>query len=141
MNRSFRKRKSRSGLATVELAVCLPLLLTLTLATVDVCSAIFVKESLTIAAYEGARVGAMRGATNNDVTTAVRTFLDQRGIKYSSASVVTISAPGFSSAKTLEHVTVTVTVPCADNLSSPKKLFKDKNLQSSVTVRKQFKNL
>ena len=142
MNRSHRKhRRSRSGLATVEMAVCLPLLLTLTLATIDVCSAIFLRETLTIAAYEGARVGALRGATNSDVTTRVRDLLNQRGVQYNAGTVVTISAPGFNDANTLQHVTITVKAPAAGNLIAPRQLFAGRTLQSKVVVRKQFKNV
>ncbi len=139
---SLRRRNTRrrSGLATVECALCLPVLLTFTVATMDVCSAIFLKEALTIAAYEGARVGADRGGTNALATTRIRSFLDQRDITYTAGSVASFSSPGFDTANTLQHVTVTVTIPCGGNLITPAKLFPNRNLRASVTIRKQFKN-
>ncbi len=136
-----RRDHRRSGLATVECALCLPVLLTFTIATMDVCSAIFLKEAVTIAAYEGARTGAERGATNAQVAARVKDLLTQRAITYNNANVVVISSPGFDTAAALQHVTVTVTIPCANNLISPAKLFNNRNLTASVTVRKQFQNL
>jgi Flp pilus assembly protein TadG len=57
MRQFTRTRKSRQAAATVELAICLPVVLTIAFGTIDICSVLFLKESLTIAAYEGARAG------------------------------------------------------------------------------------
>ena len=38
-----------------ELAVCLPVVVLLVIATIEACSAMFLKQSLTVAAYEGVR--------------------------------------------------------------------------------------
>ena len=78
---SIRKRraKGRRGAATVEFAICLPVLVILTIGTLDVCSMLFLKESITLAAYEGARRGVQRNRTNADATDRVIEFLDERG--------------------------------------------------------------
>ena len=133
------QRKPRQGVAAVEVAICLPVLFTLTLATMDLCSLFFLKESVTIAAYEGARQGIDRGQTDADVRERVQEFLDERSIAYG-GSVVTISSPGFDSADTLEHVTVTVTVPCRNNLLAPDGLYGELSVSASVTMRKEFQN-
>lgn len=52
----------RSGAAIIELAVCLPLLVLITLATIKACSMIFLKQTLIIAAFEGARIGMLPGS-------------------------------------------------------------------------------
>jgi hypothetical protein len=116
------------------------LIVALTVASIDICSAIFLKETVTIAAYEGARVGAEKGGTNALVTARVRQILDQRNVTYSAGSVSSVSSPSFDAADTMQHVTVTVTVPCAGNLLAPSQFFAGRNLQASVTIRKQFKN-
>lgn len=133
--------KSRSGAACVEAAFALPILFTLTFGTMDVCSSIFLKESVTIAAYEGARVGVARGGTNQMVRQRIFQFLDERGIDYEPATAVTISSPSFESADTLEHVTVTVTVRGANNLLVPAPFFADMSFSASVTMRKEFENV
>ena len=138
--------RSRSGIATVEMAVCLPIILTLTLATVDVCTAMFLKESVAIAAYEGARVGSARGGTNAEVVARVKEILDERGITYDNSSVVHIkktdspTAEGFDTAETLEQCRVRVRVPLSGNVLSPAKFFTSGNIQSYVWMRKEYTN-
>lgn len=122
------------------MAICLPVLLTLTLATVDICSAIFIKESVAIAAYEGARTGSVKGGTNAAVVARVKEVLDERGINYNENNVVHIHPKSFESANTLEHVRVRVRVPVANNIISPAELFTSGNLQSFVWMRKEYKN-
>ena len=131
----------RKAVATVEFAICLPLLITLTLGTMDLCSLIFLQESVTIAAYEGARQGVGRGRTNADVTARITEFLDDRNIEYSGTNLVQYSNPDFTGAETLENVTVTVNVPAAGNLIIPLGMFDGLTVSSSVTMRKEYKNL
>lgn len=140
--RSSRARRlsKRRGAATVEFAICLPALIALTIGTIDICSMLFLKESIKLAAYEGARRGVGRGRTNDDVIARVQQFLDERNIQYS-GNPCTFSSPDFASADTLENVTTTVTVPCDGNLLIPSVLFAGINLSADVTLRKEYKNL
>ncbi|WP_442509142.1 TadE/TadG family type IV pilus assembly protein [Novipirellula sp. SH528] len=135
------RRRARRGVATVEFAVCIPVLFVLTMGTIDLCSMLFLRESITIAAYEGARRGVGRGYTNSDATTRVIELLDQRNIQHNGSSSVTYSSPGFDNAGTLENVTITVTVPCAGNLLVPSGMFTDLTMTTSVTMRKEYQNL
>lgn len=134
------KSRKRRGIATVECALCLPIFVLITASTIDICSAIFLRESLTLAAYEGSRVGVERGGTDAIVTSRIQNFLDERSIVYDGGSIQ-ISDPGFNTAGTLEHVTVTVTVPCAGNMPLTGGLFVGRNISASITMRKEFVNL
>lgn len=134
-------RRGRRGTATIEFAFILPALVVLTLGTIDLCSMMFLKESVTLAAYEGARRGVGRGRTNTDVLNRITEFLDERNINYDGASVLQVSSPGFAGADTLENVTVTVQVPAGGNLLIPSQWFDDLNVSASVTMRKEYKNL
>lgn len=136
-----RNNRKRLGTATIEFAFILPVLVVLTIGTIDLCSMMFLKESVTLAAYEGARRGVGRGRTNTDAVNRVTEFLDERNITYNGAQVATFSSPGFAAADTLENVTVTVTVPCTGNLLIPSQWFDDLTLSASVTMRKEYKNL
>lgn len=136
-----RSKSRRRGTASIEFAFILPALVVLTLGTIDLCSMMFLKESVTLAAYEGARRGVGRGRTNTDAFDRITEFLDERDIAYDGGSVVTVSSPGFGGADTLENVTVTVQVPCAGNLLIPSQWFDNLNLSASVTMRKEYKNL
>ncbi len=138
--RAAERRVIRRGSACVEAAICLPVLFGITIATMDICSALFLRETVTLAAYEGARSGVSRSKTNADARTRVAEFLAERGVQFNGATAVTISSPGFDDANTLDNVTVTVTVPCQPNLIMPTQLFFGSDISASVTMRKEFEN-
>ncbi len=136
----MRSRKvKRDGIATSELAICLPILILLTLAVLETCTVIFLKETITISAYEGARVGIRKQGTDAQVAAKVQTFLESRGIIFES-DFIEISDPGFDGAADLENITVTVNVPCDGNTYSGW-IFTGRFISASVTMRKEFANL
>jgi Flp pilus assembly protein TadG len=131
---------SRRGTATIECVLIFPVLLTLTIGTIDICSAMFLKESAVLAAYEGARQGVGRGHTNQDAIDRIEEFLNERNIQFA-PSDITISTPGFNNAGTLETVTVTVAIPAAGNLLMPSEIIGDLRMNASVTMVKEYENL
>lgn len=139
--RTNRHRGNRRGVATIEFALVLPVLIILTIATIDVCSMMFLRESAVLAAYEGARQGVGRGRSNADVTARTTQFLDERGIEYNGGNVVSFSGSGFSGAATLENVTVTVNLPTDGNLLIPSSMFSGMTISANVTMRKEYQNL
>lgn len=130
----------RRGTATIECVLIFPVLLILTIGTIDICTAMFLKESAVLAAYEGARQGVGRGHTNQDAINRIQEFLDERNIQYETSDI-TISSPGFGAAVTLEPVTVTVAIPAAGNLLMPSEMIGDLRMGSSVTMVKEYENL
>ena len=62
--------RSRRGVATVELAVCLPILVVIVLGSIEANSAIFLKQRLTWAAYEAARLVITPGNASSNAITA-----------------------------------------------------------------------
>jgi len=130
----------RRGTATVEMALITPVLMLLTLGTLDICSMIFLKEAATLAAYEGARSGIEKGKTNQDAIDSITTFLSERKIVHSPNSSIKISKPGFDQAETLQHVTVTVTLPIKGNLLIAPQLIRNLTLKASVSMRKEYRN-
>ncbi|KLU07159.1 putative transmembrane protein [Rhodopirellula islandica] len=75
-----RTRRSRSGVATVEFAVCLPVLILLVFGSIEASSMIFLKQSLNVAAYESTREAIRDGRSNADAAARARAVLDSRGI-------------------------------------------------------------
>ncbi len=138
--RRRRGARKRSGVATLEFAMVLPALMILTIGTMDLCSLMFLRESVVLAAYEGARQGVGRGRTNADAIARAIEFLDERDVNHG-AGAVTISGSSFDTAETLEAVTVTVTVPTDGNLLIPSQLFGGMNVSADVTMLKEYKNL
>ena len=133
----FSKLKNREGIAATECALVMPIIFAFTLFTIEMCTIMFLKEAVTIAAYEGARVGVQRGGTDALAEFRVEEFLDERGITYGNA--VIIEDPGFDDAVELEHVRTTVTVPAAGNLPFGW-FFGGTEISASVTMRKEFPN-
>lgn len=66
----------RRGAAVVETAVIAPLMLLSMFGMMEVGYAFMVKQSVTLASREGARAGALPGATLTDVTNAVDTAME-----------------------------------------------------------------
>ena len=133
-------KRNRRGTATVELALSLPFILFLTLSTIDICSAQYLKGSLTLAAYEGARIGVQQGGTNDLAFDRVREVLDERGVSYEEDSIEITSDADFNTAETLEHITLQVRVPCLGNMPITGNLFQGRVLDASVTMRKEYGN-
>src|SRR4051812_34739366 len=86
MRRTHRRRKAR-GVAAAELAVCLPIVVLMVIATIEACSALFLKQSLTAAAYEGVRTAIAQAATTADVQAACNQILADRKIRNATVSI------------------------------------------------------
>ena len=71
----------RRGVAVVELAVCLPVLVLVAVATIDACTIFHVQQTLKITAYEGARVGIVPEANATNVRFQCETMLDNQGVQ------------------------------------------------------------
>src|SRR5687768_4404197 len=83
----FARRRKRGGVAAAELAVCLPVVVLLVIATIEACSAVFLKQSLTVAAYEGVRTALVEGATVGTVQAKCNQILSDRRIEGATVQV------------------------------------------------------
>jgi Flp pilus assembly protein TadG len=122
---------ARRGVAAAELAVCLPIVVLLVLATIESCSALFLKQSLTAAAYEGVRAAIQKGATTANVQTACQQILDDRRIK---SSQVTLTPPSLASLKPGDFIDVTVSAPCNSNSPVPTTFFRSRTLTAKASM-------
>jgi len=104
--------QNRRGAATVELAICLPLMVTVILGSIETTNAIFLKQRLTSAAYEGARSATSPGQTVSGATTAATNVLTAFKI---SGSTVTITPTVGTATTTGTTVTVSVSAPFSSN--------------------------
>lgn len=132
-----RRYQNRDGIAATEFALMVPIMFAFLLFTVEMCTILFLKEAVTLAAYEGARVGIQRGGTDALAQFRVEEFLTQRGITFTNP--VNVDDPGFDDAEELEHVTTTVSVPAAGNLPFSW-FFGGMEISAHVTMRKEFTN-
>ena len=102
--------------------------------TLEATSMIFLKQSLTIAAYEGARAAAVAGATSADAIAQAGQILNDRNVQGGTTTVT----PDVATAATETFVAVTVTAPCAANSLFIGNLFAYQNLSATVEIMKEY---
>lgn len=110
--RKLRRRGSRRGIAVVEFAVCLPILMAMVMGVIEASNAVFLQQGLTSAAYEAANVASAIGGTSTDATTRANAVLAALGIKNSTVSI----SPTVTTATPIgTTIVVTVSAPFASN--------------------------
>ncbi len=121
----------RRGAAALEFAVCLPMLLLVTFGIIETCDAIFLKQSLILAAQEGARVAVVPGATTTNVRFQVELILRARGVQEESIS---ITPANFPSAPFGSLITVNVVARIDRNSNSYLGLMTGRRVNGSCTM-------
>jgi Flp pilus assembly protein TadG len=126
-NRSSKRR----GVAAAELAVCLPVVVLIVLATIESCSALFLKQSLTVAAYEGVRTAIEKGTTTANVQTRCDQILTDRRIQ---GATVTVNPTNKVAMKPGDFIDVTVSAPCTPNSPVPTSFFRGRTLTAKASM-------
>jgi Flp pilus assembly protein TadG len=107
---------TRVGTATVELAFCLPILVLIAWSTVELNASMYLKQTLTSAAHEGALLGLRRGTTEQEILDRVDFILEARNIQQYTAAVETDGLP-YDTMPPGEPYTVAITAePERDNV-------------------------
>jgi hypothetical protein len=117
--------------AAAELAVCLPVVVLLVVATIESCSALFLKQSLTVAAYEGARKAIEKGSTTANIQTACNDILADRRIQ---GATVVVNPANKASLQPGEFIDVTVSAPCTANTPVPTTFFRGRTLSAKASM-------
>jgi Flp pilus assembly protein TadG len=108
----FAVARDRRGSAVVEVAICLPILILVTLLFIELTNAIFLQQSMKLASYEGVRIAVKHGATIEDVTETCQSILDSREVL---AYQISVDPPDFSDAPRGTLTTVTINVDKSEN--------------------------
>ncbi len=124
----------RSGLAVVEFAVCLPILVIIVFGSIEACNAVYLKQAVTAAAYEAARVATGTGGTKIAAQTRGEEILSARTIN---GATVTFDPPLETSWLRGSRVSVTVSVPADQNLNGIQLFFSGQDWDSTVVMVKQ----
>ena len=133
------------GAAAVELALCLPILLTLTLGAMETCNLIYVRTLMDSVAYEGARTAtrpttaAQTVATTTSVTNYCNSLLSQLGVQGAQVSLQVLShstsqSESLSAAVPQDLVTVSITAPLSQNCYSNFVLSGSMSLAAQATL-------
>ena len=75
-----KKFSNRQGAALIELAICFPVFFMITMATIETCRMIYLRQSLKIAAYECARLAIVPGTNRQNLVDQCDLFLLSRNI-------------------------------------------------------------
>lgn len=132
-----RQNRLRRGVAAAELAVCLPVIVLIVLATIEACTMVFLKQSLSIAAYEGARAALIQSATNTSVQNVANQVLTQRRVN---GGTVTIQPGNLITVLPGEYLTVTCSAPASSNSIIPIRFYRGRTLTGSATMMKEFES-
>ena len=95
---------------------------------------VFLKQSLTVAAYEGARTAIIPNATTADVVTTCEQILAERSVSGATIEVT----PSVEDASVGEFMEITVTAPCNDNTILTGRFFRDRQLSGSAVYMKEY---
>lgn len=115
----------------MEFAVCLPVIVLLFLGSIEAASMVFLKESLTVASYEGARTAAKYDSETADVFSKAEAMLSIHDV---TGAVVSISPSDIGAASRGDQITVTVSCPCNANALVPLKFFNNKMITVQSTM-------
>ncbi len=120
--------------AAAELAICLPLIVSLVLCSIEACSMIFLDHSLTITSYEGVRVAINYDATSASVTARCNEIINQRSV---AGATVSINPSNVANVPKGQPIVVTVSAPCDSNMIIPPWFFGGRTLTASTTMVKE----
>jgi hypothetical protein len=133
--RRFPTGEARRGVAASELAVCLPVIVLLVLATIEACTMIFLKQALTVAAYEGVRSALDAEANPADVRSRADGVLRDRRIQ---DGRVTIRPANFVALDPGEYIEVTVSARTDPNSVIPGSFLRGRTLSATAVMMKEF---
>ena len=127
--------QKRRGIAAMEFAVCLPILLVLVIGTIEACSMIYLKQSMSTAAYEGARASLKPGATTTEVTDACNRILTPRKV---AGATITVSPTGFTTQPAQTWITVRITANGGANSVVAGWFYDSLTIDGQATMMKEF---
>lgn len=130
----------RRGAALVEMAIVLPIFVTLLLGMIEFGRALMVGQLVTNAAREGARAAIVDGSTNSSVTTDVKNFLTSTTGVAAGDVTVNITVAGLANgsvatAAAKDMVTVEVLIPFSKVSYLPATYLTNANLQGKASMR------
>jgi Flp pilus assembly protein TadG len=125
------KRQRRDGALSVEFALVLPILMTALFAFFEISRASMIQHATEAAAYEGARVGIIPGATPQKIEQSVQFVLNSVGVTNFRVDV----SPANITNQT-QRVSVTVNVPFSET-NTGSFLFGDRTFRGATELGRE----
>jgi Flp pilus assembly protein TadG len=133
--RSRRRRiMPRKAAAAAELAICLPLMVMLVLGSIETCSMIYLRHSLTIASYEASRVAIDFDGTSTAARARCQEILDARAVVDAD---VDLEPDNVADVPRGQTIAITVSAPCDSNNIIPAWFYGGKTLSHTMTMVKE----
>ena len=141
--RHRRSLNRRDGGAAVEAAICIPIIITLMLGTLEVCAGLYLSESLTVAAFEGCRAGVRRRSTAEDVRERVEEVLADRNVvmpidDQGEITGITIVPENFDSLNALDPIIVRIEAPTTGNAVYIFDALFNRNVRANCSMVREF---
>lgn len=131
---NLRTPSKRGGIAVVELAVCLPILVVVLLGTIEICNAIFLKQTATAAAYEAVKISS--GSNGSKVAAELRgnEVLAARGLSNCTIQFQPVNEADWTRGT---PIFVDVSIPTSNNMGGISLFYQGQTLTASVAMVKQ----
>lgn len=140
-SRTTNRLPKRRGVAMVEMAFVLPILLLLLVGILEMGRVVMINQVATNATREACRRAIIPGATDSAVLAVCNNYLDRGGISSNGRSVQILNGGGSSSSLTaigsLEPVSVRVIIPFDENTWGFTQLLGGRSFTSTVTMRRE----
>lgn len=122
-----RRPVNRSGTATIELAICLPVLLTVTFSIIDTCNYLHLQQKLTSIAFETARLAAEMNGQQDTARQYGLAIATARGL--TDVELTLSSDPSVAST-----VSAQARIPVRGNMPGPFVLFQNATASSEPVL-------
>ncbi len=122
--------RKREGVAAVEFAVCLPILVLVFLGAVECANMVYLKQTLTVSCYEGVRKAIQFNSNNTQALERANNILAARNVQQ---ATVTFNPANVANVPKGQPIVATVSAPCDANTPFPLAIFDGQTI--SVTVK------
>ncbi|MFO1062818.1 MAG: TadE/TadG family type IV pilus assembly protein [Pirellulales bacterium] len=124
-------RRQRTGGAIVEFAVCFPIFFLITMATIETCRLIYLRQSIKIAAYECARLAIIPDITSDVLVDQCDLILSSRRLV--NYQLTTVPAD-LSSAQYGDLITTSIEIPIDDNVLMGRWFYPHATFKETVSI-------
>ncbi len=126
--------QGRRGVATVEFAVCLPVIVLVVLGSIEAASMLFLRQAMIQSAYEGAKVAILRNADNDDAIAAAEAVVRSRQLD---GVTISFDPPNVASAAPGDTIRVTASAPGNANSFIPFGPFRNNVVAADAVMIKE----
>jgi len=125
----------RRGVAATEFAVCLPVLMLLLLGSIECCSMIFLKQALSVAAYEAGHTAVLPDANAAAARRSGEEVLTDRNVR---GATVQLIPADLGAVAVGDYFEVRASAPTDDNRILPLSFFGGRRLAASAFFMREF---